>query len=62
MYDIYKFNRKPFQKTTLKDDNHKMIGEKKKQNIVLSEKTKGIKFLYPFTKIDDLLLNFDISN
>ena len=39
-----------------------MIGENIKQNIVLSKKTKGIKFLYSFAKIDDLLLNFDISN
>ena len=51
-----------FQKTTQKDDNHIMIGENIKQNVVLSEKTKGIKFLYPFAKIGDLLLNFDFSN
>ena len=53
-----------FEKTYHENDNYLMIGENIKQSVVLSEKTKGIKFLYPFaqTKSGDLLLNFEISN
>ena len=51
-----------FEKTYHENDNYLMIGENIKQSVVLSEKTKGIKFLYPFAKIGDLLLNFDFSN